>query len=131
MHFYLYSQQVAATSVPSFQLASGEWASPYAHIAANTVRYGAISLTFHLSVGFVALANGLTASLFIRQPHTAFWAALTFPAAAGLVFLFLAMQILGPGINDHWAVVATVVSSIVWTFAALLISWFKFRRLEV
>jgi len=101
-----------------------------------------------LSVAALALASGTLTSLFLRQTHTAFWAALVLPV---LVFLVLTAGdalilnlVFGFSLSDwilNWFYFRSGLTSIdlclfdmgavLWFALVYPLAWLKFKKLEV
>lgn len=96
----------------------------------------------------VALASGVLMSLWLRQTHTAFWAALVLPPAAFLVCysvdLFLLAPLLHvsplgwivsktPALFGKYSEDTTVFFMVIalWSCVAYPLAWLKFKKLEV
>ncbi|MCL5269950.1 MAG: ABC transporter permease [bacterium] len=134
-HFFFYLQGVIAEYLPKFRLSIAvPPASPWA--AKTFIQWGLPAIAINLAAGVIALAHGLPASLFIRQTHTAFWAALVFPIGVAMLLLPFAnvsinsLQI-GLTIEGNIGFVLIVGFSCLWTMVMLTIAWLKFKRLEV
>ena len=116
----------------------------------DQLRVQEINNVLGIATILLAGAGGPFATFYIRQTHTAFWAALVFPIAALLIatsFLILIDRVWlshhGPAILDlimkapewaggmlsyYWNVILPVDA---WCLIIYPLSWLKFRRLEV